>query len=60
MNLKMDKITGTTIISLNQSQVHQPFSIANPQNDAPRLRFRLQYKINGAVVNETGEYTIRV
>ncbi|KAJ8329891.1 ARF-binding protein [Batrachochytrium dendrobatidis] len=59
MTLTMDKPTGTTLAPLNQAQITQPFSISNPTMESVRLRFKIQYSINGATVNEMGEYALQ-
>ncbi|KAI9093053.1 VHS domain-containing protein [Phlyctochytrium arcticum] len=64
MTLNMEPASGTVIAPLNQSQVLQGMQILNPQKPNPfddtqeqlRLRFKVQYAVNGAVVNEQGEY----
>ncbi|KAJ3285252.1 hypothetical protein HK104_009580 [Borealophlyctis nickersoniae] len=57
MALKMDQLSGTTVAPLNQAQVTQALTISNPTKEILRLRFRVQYAVNGAQVNEQGDYS---
>ncbi|KAJ3236196.1 hypothetical protein HDU78_004726 [Chytriomyces hyalinus] len=56
MQVKLLPLTGTTVAPLNQSQVTQTMSIVNPSNEALKLRFRVSYDLNGALVEESGEH----
>ncbi|KAL2914312.1 ARF-binding protein [Polyrhizophydium stewartii] len=56
MTLTMDKPSGSVLVPLNQAQITQSFAIANPTQAAVRLRYKVQYSINGAIVEEQGEY----
>ncbi|KAI8922909.1 VHS domain-containing protein [Entophlyctis helioformis] len=56
MTLAMDKASGSLLAPLNQAQITQNFSIENPSGEQIRLRYRVQYSLNGAIVNETGEF----
>ncbi|TPX53852.1 hypothetical protein PhCBS80983_g06134 [Powellomyces hirtus] len=56
MTLHMETASGTVVPPLNQSQVTQGMHIVNPAKEPLRLRFKVQYAVNGALVNETGEY----
>jgi ADP-ribosylation factor-binding protein GGA len=57
MSIKMEPISGTTLSPYNQEQLTQTLKIENPNNEALRLRYKLQYNINGAIVNEAGEFS---
>ncbi|KAJ3309681.1 AP-1 complex subunit gamma-1 [Blyttiomyces sp. JEL0837] len=57
MDLKLMPMTATVIPALNQGQVFQQVTITNRQRENVRLRFKISYQVNGANVEETGEYT---
>ncbi|KAJ3043112.1 hypothetical protein HDV00_005726 [Rhizophlyctis rosea] len=56
MTLRMDGLSGTTVAPLNQTQVKQSMQIGNPAKESLRVRFKVKYAVNGAEVNEQGEY----
>ncbi|TPX71443.1 hypothetical protein SpCBS45565_g00998 [Spizellomyces sp. 'palustris'] len=56
MTLNMEPASGTVLPPLNQGQVTQGMQIVNPNKEPLRMRFKLQYAVNGAVVNEQGDY----
>ncbi|KAI9350946.1 hypothetical protein BDR26DRAFT_851825 [Obelidium mucronatum] len=59
MQLTMQPLSGTVVPALNQSQVTQAMSIVNPTNEPLKLRFKLSYDLNGALVEETGEHVFQ-
>ncbi|KAI9209029.1 VHS domain-containing protein [Polychytrium aggregatum] len=56
MVLQMDPLSGQVIAPLNMAQVTQNLKISNPTKEPLRVRFKLSYSLNGAVVSEQGEY----
>ncbi|KAJ3160697.1 hypothetical protein HDU86_000456 [Geranomyces michiganensis] len=56
MTLHMETASGTVVPPLNTSQVTQGMHIMNPSKEPLRIRFKVTYAVNGALVNETGEY----
>ncbi|KAI8820394.1 VHS domain-containing protein [Fimicolochytrium jonesii] len=56
MTLHMETASGTLVPPLNQAQVTQGMHIVNPGKEPLRVRYKVQYAVNGAVVNEGGEY----
>ncbi|KAH6601385.1 hypothetical protein BASA50_001655 [Batrachochytrium salamandrivorans] len=56
--IAVPKPSGTTLMPFNQAQITQAFSISNSTSECIRLRFKLQYSINGATVNEIGEFAV--
>lgn len=56
MTLQMEPLSGTVIPPFNTHQIIQNMQIANPTKDQLRIRFKLTYSVNGAIVNEQGEY----
>ena len=57
MALKMDPLNSDTVPPLNLSQVTQMMNIrSSGDGDKLRLRFKIQYTVNGAEVVENGDY----
>ncbi|KAJ3168947.1 hypothetical protein HDU88_001274 [Geranomyces variabilis] len=56
MTLHMETASGSVVPPLNTAQVTQGMHIMNPSKEPLRIRFKVTYAVNGAVVNETGEY----
>ncbi|KAI8811026.1 VHS domain-containing protein [Cladochytrium replicatum] len=56
MKLRLDPLSSTNIAPLNTAQTTQTLRISNVINNEIRLRFKVSYAINGAVVEETGEH----
>ena len=46
----------TNLPPFHQSPATQKFLISNPARDALRLRFRVQYNMNGAIVSVMGDF----
>ncbi|ORY47350.1 VHS-domain-containing protein [Rhizoclosmatium globosum] len=67
MQLTMQPLSGTTVPPLNQAQVTQALKIVNPTSctdqvnmqDALKIRFKVSYDLNGADVEESGEYVFQ-
>ncbi|KAJ3022083.1 UNVERIFIED_CONTAM: hypothetical protein HDU68_009329 [Siphonaria sp. JEL0065] len=59
MQLTMQPLSGNTVAALNQSQVTQALTVLNPTNEPLKVRFRLSYDLNGALVEETGEHVFQ-
>ncbi|KAJ3288008.1 hypothetical protein HDU79_005163 [Rhizoclosmatium sp. JEL0117] len=59
MQLTMQPLSGTTVPPLNQAQVIQALKIVNPTSDALKIRFKVSYDLNGADVEESGEYVFQ-
>ncbi|KAJ3120124.1 hypothetical protein HK098_004868 [Nowakowskiella sp. JEL0407] len=57
MTLKMEPLSSTVIAPLNTAQTTQTMFVNNPTKDPVRLKFRVSYSVNGAVVEEQGEFT---
>jgi ADP-ribosylation factor-binding protein GGA len=53
----MEPATSSTVMALNQQPVYQMFFISNPQKEPCRLLFKVGYTVNGAQVNEMGDFT---
>ncbi|KAJ3276389.1 hypothetical protein HDV01_005012 [Terramyces sp. JEL0728] len=60
MTVEMEPISSAVLAPLNQSPTTQVFNVANPAKEPLRMRFKIQYGVNGAVVNENGEYALTV
>ncbi|KAI8897573.1 VHS domain-containing protein [Globomyces pollinis-pini] len=60
MNVYLEPISTTTLPPFNQSQASQNIMINNPAKEILRLRFKVSYGINGAIVNEQGEYSAQI
>ncbi|KAI8615358.1 hypothetical protein BC830DRAFT_1123169 [Chytriomyces sp. MP71] len=56
MQLTMQPLSGTTVPALNTAQVTQAMSIVNASNEPIKLRFKICYDLNGALVEESGEH----
>ncbi|KAI8911456.1 VHS domain-containing protein [Gorgonomyces haynaldii] len=56
MQLQMQPPTSQQIAPLNQAPVYQTFTIQNLEKEALRMRFRVQYQVNGAQVTDGGEF----
>ncbi|KAJ3020640.1 hypothetical protein HKX48_000486 [Thoreauomyces humboldtii] len=56
MTLHMETASGNVIPPLNQSQVIQGMHIVNPAKEPLRIRYKVQYAVNGAMVNEQGDF----
>ncbi|KAJ3262559.1 hypothetical protein HK103_000088 [Boothiomyces macroporosus] len=60
MTVEMEPISSAVLAPLNQSPAAQVINIANPSKEPLRMRFKVQYAVNGAIVNENGEYALTV
>ncbi|KAI8799942.1 Coatomer/clathrin adaptor appendage, Ig-like subdomain-containing protein [Cladochytrium replicatum] len=56
MKLRLDPLSSTNVAPLNTAQTMQMLHITNVNNNDIRLRFKVCYAVNGALVEETGEY----
>jgi hypothetical protein len=56
MQVQLSPASSTTLQPFNQLPVTQNISITNPAKEQLRMRFRLQYNVNGANVVEVGEF----
>ncbi|KAJ3076736.1 hypothetical protein HDU98_000616 [Podochytrium sp. JEL0797] len=59
MQLQLQPISGTVVDALNQSQVTQGMSVVNPTNEPLKMRFRISYEVNGALVEESGDHVFQ-
>ncbi|KAJ3208641.1 hypothetical protein HDU82_002175 [Entophlyctis luteolus] len=57
MQLNLQPISGTVLAPLNQAQIVQKMSIVNMSNEPLKVRFKVSYDVNGALVEESGEHT---
>lgn len=57
MQLTMDTLSGNIVAPLNTSPVTQLLKIGNPTGDQKfKIRVKIGYSVNGARVDELGEY----
>ncbi|KAJ1567737.1 hypothetical protein HK405_004955 [Cladochytrium tenue] len=57
MNLSMLPLTGTFVPALNQGQVFQSIHVTSASSATElRLKFKVGYKVNGAQVEEAGDF----
>lgn len=56
MTVQLESLSNTLLAPFNQTPASQKFMIDNPQGDSLRMRFIVQYEINGAHVSEEGTY----
>lgn len=57
MTIKMEPLSATVLQPFNQAPANQKFTISNPAKENLRLRFKVQYGMNGAQVSEQGEFS---
>ncbi len=57
MNVQIEPISNTTLAPFNQSPASQRFLVSNPAREPLRLRFKVEYSMNGALVSEVGEFS---
>ena len=57
MTVQMESVSSSNLLPFNQSPASQKFLIVNPAREALRMRFKIQYCINGAIVSEMGDFT---
>jgi hypothetical protein len=55
MTLKIEPLSSTSVAALNSSPVTQKISIAGGGGEF-KLRFKTAYSVNGARVDESGEF----
>ncbi|KAJ3102622.1 hypothetical protein HDU97_000406 [Phlyctochytrium planicorne] len=60
MQLKLNPLSGTTVAPLNQAQVKQSFGVSHATSKTIKLKFKLSYLVNGAEVEESGDYPAAV
>lgn len=60
MTLEMNPLSSSTLEPLNQSQATQSMMVTNTSIEPPKIRFKLHYSVNGAVVDEAGEYVFPI
>jgi hypothetical protein len=56
MQVQLSPASSTILQPFNQLPVTQNISITNPAKEQLRMRFRIQYNVNGANVVEVGEF----
>jgi hypothetical protein len=56
MTLKMGPISGNVLSAYNQDQLTQTMIVEIPSQEPFKFRYKVSYNINGAIVNEMGEY----
>ncbi|KAJ3219871.1 hypothetical protein HK099_004551 [Clydaea vesicula] len=58
MTLKLDPLSNTVLAPLNTSPATQSAQISNPKLEPIRMRFKVHYEVNGASVDETGDFSL--
>lgn len=56
MTMNIQPPSSKSIAALNVAPVTQSITIENSQKENLRFRFKLKYTLNGAEVNELGEF----
>ena len=56
MTVQIEPISSTVLLPFNQAPAFQKILISNPAREPLRLRFKVQYTMNGALVSEIGEF----
>jgi len=59
MQLKLSALSSNVIPAQSEEMVHQTFSILNKNNDNIKVRFRIQYVINGEKVLTQGNLSFQ-
>ncbi|KAJ3184347.1 hypothetical protein HDU85_001652 [Gaertneriomyces sp. JEL0708] len=57
MTLTMEPASANVVPPLNQAKTVQGMLITNPNKEPLRIRYKIQYAVNGAVVNEGGDWS---
>ena len=57
MTLKMGAISGNVLPAYNQDQLTQTMTVDIPTQEPFKFRYKISYNMNGAIVNEMGEYS---
>jgi hypothetical protein len=58
MQIQLAPASGTVLQPFNQAPVTQSMMISNPSKEQLRMRFRVQYNVNGANVTDMGDFTV--
>jgi hypothetical protein len=58
MQIQLAPPSGTVLQPFNQLPVTQNLLISNPAKESLRMRFRVQYNVNGANVADTADFTV--
>ena len=56
MNVQIEPISSSVLQPFNQFPASQKLFISNPSKEPLRMRFKVNYTMNGAAISEMGEF----